>query len=118
MQQLTSKVYNGAVLPTFDELGIRVPQTVFFRFGSPVLWYYPCDQGKQGKGLTLMRRNAENTNLPNVLAVFKDEHARAIGQAIQVIHAPMRYRLRVYVCVACTRVCCVRVWVFFGGKRT
>ena len=114
MQQLTSKVYNGAVLLTFDELGIRVPQTVFFQCGSPVLWYYE----KQGKGSTLMRRKAENTNLASILAVFKDEHARAIGQAIQVIHAPMRYRLRVYVCVACTRVCCVRVWVFFGGKRT
>ncbi len=36
IQQLTSKVYNDATLPTFDELGIRVPQTVFFKFGSPV----------------------------------------------------------------------------------
>jgi hypothetical protein len=85
MQQLTSKVYNGATLPTFDELGIRVPQTVFFKLGSPVLWYYTCDQEKQGKGSTLMRRNAENTNLANILAVFKDEHARDIGKAIQVI---------------------------------
>jgi hypothetical protein len=72
IQQVISKVYNGATLPTFDELCIRVPQTVFFKFGSPVLWYYTCDQDKQGKGSTLMRRNAENTNLANILAVFQD----------------------------------------------
>jgi hypothetical protein len=66
-----------------------------------------------------MRRNAENANLANIFAVFKDEHARDIGKAILVIKETREAQIAcVYVCVVCTRVCCVCVWGGVGGKCT
>ena len=63
-------------LPAFEDLGIIVPQTVFFKDGGPVLWYYT--HVKRGKAPAVMRRNAQNTCLPHVLSIFENEHAAAL----------------------------------------
>eukprot|EP00960_Hanusia_phi_P070484 767320-Hanusia_phi.AAC.15 len=63
-------------LPSFESLGVSMPQTVFLSNGQPTSWYYTSG-GRAGK---LMRRTSEKTNMLYIEEVFEAEHLKELDQ--------------------------------------